>query len=249
RRQSRRLRSSNPLSAPAKPPPPLSRGSVEPTPLMSFVKPTLMSLFGLRLPPEDEVGRAEGDSVALAQLRPLLAASVHLHPVRGVEVDRPVGRSLLAHLGVLARYVRVRQLDVAVLRPPDRGLDPVELVFRTVHLEADELAAEPELLDGDGLGLDRLAVDHRRAVLRLGRRLAGLRRRTLHHPRRDPELAHLEVVVGLELDYRGREQLVALAARVLGDVVLQLSAQRLLVALELLPVGRTEVDDVLVRRI
>ena len=150
---------------------------------------------------------------------------------------------------MLARDVRVRQLDVTVLRATDGGLDPVELVFRPVHLEADELAAEAELLDGDGLGLDRLAVDHRRAVLRLGRRLAGLRRRTLHHPRRDPELAHLEVVVGLELDHRGREQLVALAARVLGDVVLQLSAQRLLVALELLPVGRTEVDDVLVRRV
>src|SRR5437763_4086790 len=42
RRQSRRLRSSIPLPAAAKPRPLLSRGSVEPTPLMSSVEPTLI---------------------------------------------------------------------------------------------------------------------------------------------------------------------------------------------------------------
>ena len=116
--------------------------------------------------------------------------------------------------------------------------------------QADDLAAEPELLDRDGLGLDRLAVDHRVAPgsgLRL--RLAGLRHGALHHPRGDPELAHLQVVVGLELHLGRREQLVALAARVLGDVLLQLALQRLLVARELLAVGRRQVDRVLVRRV
>src|SRR5207244_791132 len=98
------------------------------------------------LPPEDELGRADRDPIALTQLRALEAAPVHLHPVRGVEVDRPVRGSLLADLGVLARDVWVGELDVAVLRAADRGLHAVQLVLRPVRLQADGLAAEPEVL-------------------------------------------------------------------------------------------------------
>jgi hypothetical protein len=150
---------------------------------------------------------------------------------------------------VLAGNVGIGELDVAVLGTADHGAAAVELVLRPVHGKADDLAAEAELLCGDGLGVDRLAVDHRRPRrgLRLG--LARLRDRALHHPGRDPELAHLQVVVGLELHFGRREQLVALPARVLGDVVLQLGAEGLLVALELLAVGGREVDGVLVRRV
>src|SRR5438874_10418356 len=44
-------------------------------------------------------------------LRPLHALAVDLHPVRRPEVDDPVGRALLAHLGVASRNVRVGELD------------------------------------------------------------------------------------------------------------------------------------------
>src|SRR4029079_12585099 len=54
---------------------------------------------------------------------------------------------------------------------------------------------------------------------------------------------------GLELHLGRREQLVSLAARVLGDVLLQLAAQRVLVAGELLAVRGRQVDGVLVRRV
>ena len=122
-------------------------------------------------------------------------------------------------------------------------------MLRAVDGQADDLAAEAELLDRDRLGLGRLAVDHCLAGLGLGGRLAGLRRRALHHARRDPELAHLQVVVRLEHDLGRRQELVALAPGVLGEVVLKLGAQRVLVARELLAVGGAEVDAVLVRRV
>ena len=76
-----------------------------------------------------------------------------------------------------------------------------------------------------------------------------MRRGALHHPCGDSELAHLEVGIGLELDLERRQQLVPLAARVLGNVLLELALERLLVACELLAVGGREVDGVLVRRV
>src|SRR5436309_9809075 len=112
----------------------------------------------LGLPPEDELGRAQHDPIALPQLRALLTAPVHLHPVGRVEIDHPVRRALLPHLGVPPRNVRVGELDVAVLGSADHDLPLVELVLRSVDGEADDLAAEPELLRGDRLGLRRLTV-------------------------------------------------------------------------------------------
>ena len=56
-----------------------------------------------------------------------------------------------------------------------------------------------------------------------------------------------EVAVGLHHDARLREEGVALAARVLGEVLPELVDERVLVRGELLAVGGCEVDRVLVR--
>ena len=69
----------------------------------------------------------------------------------------------------------------------------------------------------------------------------------LRHAGRDAELADTEVLVGLEEDARRRQQRVVLARRVLGEVLLELRHERVLVALELLAVAGREVDRVLVR--
>ena len=98
-----------------------------------------------------------------------------------------------------------------------------------------------------GLGVP---VDHRRAGSRLRQRRVGGRpfgALAADEARRDPEDADLEVVVGVELDVRLGQEHVALAACVLGEVVLELLAQLLLVVRELLAVRRREVDRVLVR--
>src|SRR5215218_6489187 len=74
-------------------------------------------------------------------------------------------------------------------------------------------------------------------------------RRALDHAVRDPEEAHLEVLVRLEGDVGLRQEYVTLAPRVLSQVLLELLDQRRLVALELRAVAGREVDDVLVRRV
>ena len=149
-----------------------------------------------------------------------------------------------------ARDVRIGEADVAVLRPADDDAALVDLVLGAVRLERDHLGLDAELLGRDCFG--RAAwlgfVDHRRAGLGLRDRrcLTGLR---LNHPCRDPELADLEVGVGVHHDLRSAQQDVRLAARVLAQVLLELGEQRLLVGLELLAVGRREVDRVLVGRV
>ena len=117
-----------------------------------------------------------------------------------------------------------------------------------VHDEGDDLTLGGGR--GRGLGLRRRRarlVDHRRAGLDLrcvGDEVRALR---LRHARRDPELADREVRVGLHEHARLGEQGVALAARVLDQVLLQLAEQRGLVPRELLAVARREVEHVLVR--
>src|SRR5204863_392396 len=114
-----------------------------------------------------------------------------------------------------------------------------------------ELGLDAELLHRDGLrrlGHSLRLVDHRGAGLDVGRRLALGRRAALrmHHARRDAELADVQVVVRLHQDAHRRQERIALAPRMLGEVLLQLAAQVLLVALELLAVAGREVDGVLV---
>ena len=84
------------------------------------------------------------------------------------------------------------------------------------------------------------------ALLALARALALVGGR-LDQPRLDPELAEAQPLVGLELDRRPGQQVVAAAARVLEQVAGQLLLERALVALELAPVLLGEVDRVLVR--
>ena len=126
----------------------------------------------------------------------------------------------------------------------------VDCVLVPVHVERHDLRLDAELRRRGrfgrraGLGL----VDH--GCAGLGDGFLGLRARLrLHHPRRDPELADVEVGIGVHEDARRTEQDVALAPCVLGEVLLELGEERLLVALELLPVGGREVDRVLVRRV
>ena len=85
-----------------------------------------------------------------------------------------------------------------------------------------------------GLGLDGL---------RLGRRL----RRRLRKACRDPELADGEIVVLAQLDPRPRDERIALAPGVVGEIVGELRKQPLLVALELLAILRREIQVVFVR--
>ena len=108
------------------------------------------------------------------------------------------------------------------------------------------------VVGGAGDGLDGLLgglVDHRRPRAPPGSRERprpgfAAPRTSL---RRDAELADVEVLVGLELDERRRQQHVALAARMLGEVIGELLAELVLVARELVAVGGRQVDRVLVR--
>ena len=77
-------------------------------------------------------------------------------------------------------------------------------------------------------------LDRRRVVVLRGRGLCG----GLDEPSRDPELPDREVLVGRHEDARRRQERVSLPARMLGEVLLQLGDQRVLVASELLPVLR-----------
>ena len=115
--------------------------------------------------------------------------------------------------------------------------------------QTDRARPAPRRCAATGGGVVRLRpVDHGRGRARLGHgRARPACLAALHHPRRDPEHAEAEVVVGAEDDVRRREHHVALAARVLGQVLLQLELERVLVGLELAAVVRREVDRVLVR--
>jgi hypothetical protein len=201
---------------------------------------------------EDELGRAEGDRVAVAELRALHPLSVQLGAVGRAEIDEPPAAAFAAQLGVAARDVRVLDLDIAVLRAAEHDLGALERVRAPVHRQREGLVLEPELGRRDRLGrLRRLRlVDHRRARLDLGVGLVQLwppPALRLHHPRRDPELADREVRVRQHQHLRRRQHRVALAARVLDQMILQLADERALVARELLAIGLGQVDRVLVR--
>ena len=58
----------------------------------------------------------------------------------------------------------------------------------------------------------------------------------LNHARRDPEFAHREVDIGFELHTRRCQERIGLALRMLGEVLLELGEERVLIALELLAV-------------
>src|SRR5581483_1636986 len=125
--------------------------------------------------------------------------------------------ALLPQLRVAARDVRVLDLDIALPRAAEEHAPLVDTQPAPVPGEHRDLPLDAEL--GCGGRLRRLGdarlrlVDHRRARLdlTLGLTVGTLGAPRLHHPRRDPELADLEVVVGLEEDARRRQEGVVLA--------------------------------------
>jgi hypothetical protein len=141
------------------------------------------------------------------------------------------------------RDVRVGELDVAVTRAADHDASLFDLAAAAVPAERDELGLDAELLRRDRLRRLRRylgLVDHRGARPEIGDGLAlfGTAAVGVNHARRNAELADVEIRIGLHHHTRRREQRVLLAPGVLGEVFLQLAAQVLLVALELLPVAR-----------
>src|SRR6476661_6448384 len=201
---------------------------------------------------EGERRLADGEARAVAEARARDALAVHLRPVRRAEVDEPVDRALLHDLRVAAGDVRILDLDVGVARAAKDGALLVENAPLAVPAQDRDLSLNAELRKRGSLGrLRPRLVDHRRAGhggLRCWSLLLGAAT-VLRHPRRDPELADAEILVGLEEDARGCQERVVLARRVLGEVLLELRHERVLVALELLAVAGGEVDRVLVRDI
>ncbi len=175
-----------------------------------------------------------------SSLARFVRGAVDLDAVRRAEVDDPVRRPVLAQLRVLARRVRVGEPDVALAGAADRDAPLDHLVRLAVDDEGDDLPLRrgSRLRRGLRLGHSRL-VDHRRAGLDLGRVGDQGRALRLRHPRRDPELAHGQVRVGLDQHPRLGEQRIALPARVLDQVLLQLAEERGLVPGELLAVARS----------
>src|ERR687897_1204456 len=94
---------------------------------------------------EHELGGAEGDRVAVLQLRALDPLAVQLRAVRRAEIDEPPARALPPELGVPARDVRVLDLDVAVLGAAEHDLASLQRVRAPVHREREALLLEPEL--------------------------------------------------------------------------------------------------------
>ena len=151
------------------------------------------------------------------------------------------GGAFLAQLRVAPRDVRVGDLDVGVLRAADHDAPLRDLVPLPVPGEDCDLALDAELDRRGRLGrLQRRGgglVDHRRPVLRLGRGVA-----------RSGRVCTMRVAIPKTPTSRSSsvsswttrrcQQGVALAPRVLGEVVGELVAQLLLVARELLAVCR-----------
>src|SRR5256885_10455599 len=96
-------------------------------------------------PAEDELGRPDRDAVAVGELRPLRPLPVHVEAVRGAEIDEPEGIALAPELRVAPRRVRVGDLDVALLRPPDHEAVPLELVRAPVDRQARPRRLDPQL--------------------------------------------------------------------------------------------------------
>src|SRR3954468_16402525 len=194
---------------------------------------------------------ADREVRAVVEPHALDAPPVHLRAVRRAEIDEPVRRALLHDLCVAARHVRILDLDVGVARAAEHRALLVEDAPLAAPAQRCDLALHAEI-DGRG-GLGRLRpwlVDHRRAGRRdLGRCLLVAAPSVLRHAGGDAELADAEVVVGLEEDPRRRQQRVVLTHGVLGEVLLELRDERVLVPLELLAVAGGEVDRVLVRHI
>ena len=164
--------------------------------------------------------------VAVLELRALDARPLHLDAVRRVEVDDPVRRALLPDLGVPPRDVRVGELDVAVLRAADH--DAARLVsscaLPSTSSDATSRSTPSSTASAASVALRRRLrlVDHRRARLGLAGRLVLLApggRSGCTIRVAIPNSPIVEVVVGLEQHARRRQQHVALAPRVLGQVL------------------------------
>src|SRR6476469_247346 len=96
-------------------------------------------------PTKDVLRRADGDAVLVLELCSLLPPAVYGHAVRRAEVEDPVGGSLLPHLGVSARDIRVGEPDVAVLRAPDERAHLVDRMLLAVRVERDDLGLDTQL--------------------------------------------------------------------------------------------------------
>src|SRR5690242_1136376 len=105
------------------------------------------------LPPEDELGRADRDRVAGAQLGPLELAAVDLGAVGRIQVDDPVGGAFLADFRVAARDVRVFDLNVGVLRAAYHDPPFLDFMSFAVPRERRDLPLETEFLRRHRLGV------------------------------------------------------------------------------------------------
>ena len=162
------------------------------------------------LPREGDLRRADREPRAVLELDPLHALAVHLDAVRRVEVDDPVRGALLSQLGVPARDVRVGR---PARRRPSSARSRLAARETSCRLPSQVRTAISRWTPRStaGRGLRRLRhrgglVDHRRSGRRRDRGVGFGVACGLHHPRRDAEHADVEVVVGLELHARRREQ-------------------------------------------
>src|SRR2546423_1757318 len=134
------------------------------------------------LPPEDELGRPDGDRVTRAELGAFQPPAVDLGAVGRVEVDHPVGGALLPNLceqGLLValelRTVRGREIDRVLVRdvePGDRDDAMVLHFLDELARELDRLNVCPESAPEDAfeqrfdLGFDVPEHGHSRAYPR-----------------------------------------------------------------------------------
>src|SRR5438552_442147 len=212
----------------------LSARSTSATP----VEATMVTALLFPLGREGDRRLAEREPRAVGEPHALDAPPVHLRPVRRAEVDEPVRRALLHDLSVAARHVRILDLDVDVARAAEDVALLLEDAPPAAPLQHGDLSLHAEVDERGGLGrLRARLVDHRRAGCgNLCRSFLVTAPAVLRHAGRDAELADSEVLVGLEQDPRRSEQRVVLPRRVLGEVLLELRHERVLVPLELLAV-------------